>query len=402
MPRQIWIFIQRILLAASGVLVALIVLEMGARLLPPPYEDTGDKADICSNQLGWRGRPNFTSTVGTDDYFHNLTLSSVGMHDTDHPKSKPANTFRIMMLGDSFVRAHQVREKETSHQVLENLLNSQDLCQNIEVMNAGVDGWGTGQELLYYRNEGRYYQPDLVLLMFYISNDMADNLPGRGITLDGRNCYAPYFVLCGDQLDPNPRLFAPGIRSPLGDCSFGKKILSNVLGRIYQSSRLYNQIEPLLATRPPGVSALDYYTNANEAFDYSMQLTIALVKQLEEEVRKDGAGFAVVLISPSDLIDFTRMSAGEREEVYQRLPFMRRAEEIPPPNQFLVEVLTNEGIEVLDLLPSFVEHIDKTGEMFRFQNDKHWNVAGNRLAAETIYRWLIENYEFSEGRKTAF
>jgi len=393
MSRKVSKIFQRILLVTGGALVALIILEMGARFLPPPYEDTGDKADVCSNQLGWRGKPNFTSTVGTDDYFHDLMLNSIGMHDTDHPQSKPANTYRIMMLGDSFIRAHQVREAETSHQILENLLNSQDLAQNIEVISAGVDGWGTGQELLYYRSEGRYYQPDLVLLMFYIGNDMEDNLPGRGITLDGRNCYTPYFVLCGDQLDPDPWLFAPGIRLPVGDCSFGKKILSRVLGRIYQSSRLYTQIEPLLATRPPNVSALDYYTQANEAFDYSMQLTIALVKQLEEEMRKDGAEFTVVLISPPDLIDFTQMSASEREEVYQRLPFMRRAEEIPPPNQFLVEALTDEGIEALDLLPSFVEHSVKTGEMLRFQNDKHWNVAGNRLAAETIHRWLSENYE---------
>jgi hypothetical protein len=139
---------------------------------------------------------------------------------------------------------------------------------------------------------------------------------------------------------------------------------------------------------------LDYYTQKNEFYDYSLELTIALIKQLEEEVTEDGAEFAVVLISPPDLIDFMRMSASEREAVYQRLPFMRRAEEIPPPNQFLVQQLSVEGIEVLDLLPSFVQHIDTTGETLRFQYDKHWNVSGNRLAAETIYNWLSQNHEY--------
>ena len=47
----------------------------------------------------------------------------------------------------------------------------------------------------------------------------------------------------------------------------------------------------------------------------------------------------------------------------------------------------------LDLLPSFVQHIDTTGEMLRFQYDKHWDVSGNRLAAETIYNWLSQNHE---------
>jgi len=99
MPRLVWKAFQNTLLVVGGVLVALIVLEIGAGFLPLPYEDTGAEADICSNQLGWRGRPNFTTTVGTDDYFHNLKLNSAGMHDTDHTQSKPANTYRILLLG---------------------------------------------------------------------------------------------------------------------------------------------------------------------------------------------------------------------------------------------------------------------------------------------------------------
>lgn len=383
-----------IFIVMGGVLIALILLEVGSRFLPPPYDDLGNTADVCSSQLGWRGRPHFETTVATDDYVHDLTLNSVGMHDEEHPQSKPADTFRILVLGDSFIRAHQVIEAETSHQVLEDMLNSEDTPLHFEVISAGVDAWGTGQELLYYRSEGRFYEPDLVLLMFYIGNDITDNLPGRGLTLNGRNCYMPYFVLCGDQLDANPWLYVPGVRPPIGQCPFVKRTLSNILGKIYQSSHLYAQIEPLLVASPPDVVALDYYTQENELFDYTLKLSIALIKQLHEEVRKDGAEFGVVLISPSDLIDFSRMSSSEREAIYQRLPFMRRAEEIDPPNQFLVDVLSREGIKVLDLLPLFVEHIDKTEEVLRFEQDKHWNVVGNRLAAESIYDWLQENREF--------
>jgi len=393
MSRPVRKIFQKALLAVGGVLVALVLLELGARLLPPPYDDVGDTADVCSNQLGWRGRPLFETTVATDDYVHDLRLNGDGMHDEAHTQPKPENTYRILMLGDSFIRAHQVRHEETAHQVLEDLLNGQDSSQHFEVISAGVDAWGTGQELLYYRSEGRDYQPDLALLMFYIGNDIGDNLPGRGLTLNGRNCYTPYFVLCGGQLDAAPWLFAPGVSPPIDECPFGKKVLSNVLGRIYQSSRLYAQLEPLVATSPPGVSAMEYYVGDNEYFEYALQLTIALIKQLEEEVRKDGGEFAVVLISPSDLVEFTLMSSSEREVVYQRLPFMRRAEEIPSPNQFLAEELSSEGIQVLDLLPPFVEYSDRAGELLRFEQDKHWNVAGNRLAAESIYNWLNETYE---------
>ena len=76
--------------------------------------------------------------------------------------------------------------------------------------------------------------------------------------------------------------------------------------------------------------------------------------------------------------------------MYQKLPFMRRAEEIPPPNQVLADDFTRAGIDVLDLLPPFVAYENQTGDLLRFEQDKHWNVAGNRLAGESIYHWLQE------------
>ena len=44
-----------------------------------------------------------------------------------------------------------------------------------EVINAGHFGLGTTQEYLYYATEGRRYDPDLVLLGFYVGNDVIDN-----------------------------------------------------------------------------------------------------------------------------------------------------------------------------------------------------------------------------------
>lgn len=394
MPRRIRKVFQNMFIALGGVLVALILLEFGARFLPPPYENFGETADVCSNQLGWRGRPFFETTVDTDGYVHDLALNSAGMHDEEHPQSKAADTYRVLVMGDSFMRAHQVREAETSHQILEDLLNKKNDSQRFEVISAGVDAWGTGQELLYYRSEGRLYQPDLVILMFFLGNDIDDNLPGRGRTLNGRNCYAPFFALCGDELDASPWLYAPGIRPAIGECPSGRKLLNKVLGKIYQTSRLYSLIEPLFASaRLPEASALEYYAQENELFDYGLQLTIELIKQLDDEVERDGAEFMTVIISPASLVDFTRMDSTEREAVYQSLPFMRQAEQIDSPNQYLTEVLSDEGIRTLDLLPSFVAYIDETGEPLHFEYDKHWNAAGNRLAAETMYSWLGEYFE---------
>ena len=39
--------------------------------------------------------------------------------------------------------------------------------------------------------------------MFFLGNDVKDNLPGRGVTVDGLNHYSPYFVLTGEGFDPD-------------------------------------------------------------------------------------------------------------------------------------------------------------------------------------------------------
>jgi hypothetical protein len=143
-----------------------------------------------------------------------------------------------------------------------------------------------------------------------------------------------------------------------------------------------------VAAEPVQASMLDFYLNRNGNFDYAMALTLALVEQLRNEVERDGAEFGVVLISPVDLIDFFLMSPAERETIYERFPGLRLAEEIPPPNQQLAEQFTKNGIRVLDLYPSFYQHLAETDEALFFEGDKHWNTAGNQLAGEAIYHWL--------------
>ena len=312
--------LSNILIAFLGIGVALGLLEMGARFLPTPFAGDSNPADTSWPHTGWRGKPYYQTTVATGDTVHNLALNSLGMHDTEHSQAKPANTFRILMLGDSFVQAIQVSEGDTAHQVLEDALNGQDSARNFEVLSAGVGGWGTGQQLLYYRHEGQHYRPDLVLLMLFLGNDVKDNLPGRGVTVEGLNHYTPYFVLDGDTLDPEPWYYTPGLAPVMGAHWPGQKTLNNALGKIYQSSRLYAQLEPLVAAEPVQASMIDFYLGRSDRFDYAYELTFALIDRLHQEVRQDGAQFAVVLISPIDLLEFTRMSPAEREIVLPEIP----------------------------------------------------------------------------------
>ena len=72
------------------------------------------------------------------------------------------------------MEAVHVNDDETLGEQLRSLLQSQ-MDRPVEVINAGVSGFGTDQELLWLREEGVKYAPDLVLLAVYPHNDFMNN-----------------------------------------------------------------------------------------------------------------------------------------------------------------------------------------------------------------------------------
>jgi len=354
----------------------------------------------CDDKLGWVGTPNFQGVVEMSGVQTNLIFNSQGMHDSEHALDKPFDTFRILMLGDSFVHAIQVEEKATSHQVLQNYLNQQDKAGNYEVISAGVTGWGTAQELGYYREQGRNFQPDLVLLMVYLGNDFENNLLGQGLTIDQVNCYAPYFAVCNGQLNPEPLTYAPSLSDLQNNCSSFWRSVTNGMGKLYQNSRLYEQLEPLIISRRPRhLFGLDYpspswalYIPADEPdVEQAWQVTLGLIKQLQQEVEADGAKFAVVFFPFSVIIELSTLTPQQQEAILKENPAFATIE-IDRPNKRLAEFLKQHDIPFLDLTPLMIEYQASQTTPLHFAGDLHWTVEGNRFVAETLSQWLVQEH----------
>jgi hypothetical protein len=157
---------------------------------------------------------------------------------------------------------------------------------------------------------------------------------------------------------------------------------------------LYARLEPLLIANQPRFDQLPYYPlyipEKHDFFDYGWQLTIALIEELHQQVKTDGAAFGVVFISPIDVINISRLSTEARKTLYyEKVPDLQKAQ-LDRPNTRLATRLSQDGINFLDLQPVFIQHINETGEGLYYSVDKHWNIAGNRVAAEAIYHWLDE------------
>jgi hypothetical protein len=137
--------------------------------VPPPATEEGLR--IPHRTRGWTLDPGKSAMQFTLDYVVNVRINSKGLRDVEHEYEPTPGTFRIVVLGDSFMEAYQVNYEKS----LPRLLNYRLRDPQAEVVNLGVAGYGTYQEYLYLKEEGLKYRPKLVLLSFLPADDVIDN-----------------------------------------------------------------------------------------------------------------------------------------------------------------------------------------------------------------------------------
>lgn len=109
-----------------------------------------------------------------------VSINSDGMRDNrDYELNHDEDTFRVAIIGDSYVEAIQVDVKETFWRILENELNSSCLNQKVkhfEILPFGVSGHGPAQYLQSIKNRVLKYEPNLIMVVFTPGNDFRNSL----------------------------------------------------------------------------------------------------------------------------------------------------------------------------------------------------------------------------------
>ncbi len=176
-------------------LVALLLVEVGLRLLGIRFDAS---FYVYDPTLAWALRPGAAGwSVSEGDTY--VRINSEGQRDIERSIEKPPGTFRVAVLGDSMVESRQVSLDETYCMLTEKALPRCPAMagQRVEVLNFGVNGYGTAQEFLLLTTRVWKYRPDLVLLVFYPGNDLFDNSRPLDYAAQGLR---PYFVFRGDEL----------------------------------------------------------------------------------------------------------------------------------------------------------------------------------------------------------
>jgi lysophospholipase L1-like esterase len=133
-------------------------------------------SEMCFRAVGFFGhqqvavndRPKFYYKSGGTESFRNYP----------YEPEKPANTFRIATVGDSFTYPHELQFDDVYPKRLERMLNLGGPgapAVHTEVINYGMAGLGTAQEVTYVK-EALKDHPDMLILQITLNDPAADNL----------------------------------------------------------------------------------------------------------------------------------------------------------------------------------------------------------------------------------
>lgn len=309
-----------------------------------------------------------------------------GMRDRDRSLDKSPGEFRIALLGDSAVEAVQVKPEEVANIRMEELLRKKGY-QDIEVLNFGVEGIGTTQELLIYKDRVRRFHPDLVILL-WVDNDVMNNssmIQPRAYGI--HTWYCPYYDLEPDGkliLRPVQRRAFNGVRSFLESHSL----------LVYYGERTWLKVNvPGYRWKGLPVWYGLYADSLDTEWEQAWQITEKVMALLNQTVENDGIKLAIEVhpefyeIDP----DWRRRVAKEVEMQPSSLPALtpRQTEER------LKQIATRNHLTLDFLYPYFQAYRNShrlRWPYFSFTCDPHHGALGNEVEAEAIVRSLEEHH----------
>lgn len=306
-------------------------------------------------------------------------VNSQGLRDIERSYQKPLGTFRILALGDSFTEAHSVQREERFTTLIESMLsNAAGRKGRIEVLNGGTDGYSTDQELLFFLEEGRKYQPDVVLLMLYPENDVYDNASFNS----GKA--KPRFALVNGHL----RLTNVPLRPPIPrggedpDRRWGNFRNHLAFYQFLQLSLRYPVV--MFGNKLPEQFGV-WLIEESETFREAWALTRAILRHFQEVAWKEGVEL-IVCVLPSRL----QVSSKDWRSLVSTYRLAENEWDLEKTSTLFGKICQEAQLHCLDLLSDFRQVSDPVHLFYSI--DRHLHPQGHRLVAAKLLDYLMQEF----------
>ena len=279
-----------------------------------------------------------------------VSTDSWGLRDREYGPPPPG-TLRVYVLGDSLIFGYGVPIEQTYTRALERLL-SQRLGRPVEVVNGGIPGYGTLQELAFFEETAERVQPNVVVLVSSVLNDATDNVK-----------------------------YESRAQHRLG-------VAHGPLFRVVSWLRENSQLMLLLKRRFTGNDAVEelqvHAVHPPAKVERGLQLIEESLQGFAQAAHRHGATFGAVLTPAHRQVSPAMWAETLRHHKLRAADYARNQ-----PDARLMGYAQHAGIPMLDVQPMIEQHQE---EQFYWDGDgEHWEAHGHELMAEATADFLARH-----------
>lgn len=340
------------------------------------------------SDLGFRVNP---ETPGTNEY---------GFNDRDYPLEKAPGTYRIVVVGDSYSWAGNLDGNYTA--LLEQQFEDYYGAPKVEVINVGFPMADPPMYLGMLQKYGLKFNPDLVVLGFFVGNDLHTPVNQKRIVLNDtfididrtKELKILGYPIIGQSrvkmfLQQRYRIFQEQLKLQQAQQENQGKF-ELIEGAIAQDTPAPNP-----SPEPPPIYSEETFLDIERwkleinnlpayqagkftpQFEYSLQAVVQMAELLKEK----NIPFVVALYPSEYQIDQTLAS-----KIFTEYELNPQDYDLELPQKVIIEALEAHDIDYLDMLEPFQEAGKE--QVLYILRDTHWNLTGNQLAANLLFNTL--------------
>lgn len=330
----------------------------------------------------------FALPAGT--LINGFVTNSGGFLSPEIPYAKDNNTLRILLIGDSFAVGVVPYPKNFIRIVEKKLNESGQFKKRIEVINLGISGIGPATYERLLSVEGLKYNPDLVIVSFFVGNDFTDDVILKS-KIDKEEYKKPakwfdkiaLFNLIRNLLLVTRFSKSLNVATPTNGDKLGTYTGQGVEN--YEPLKAYPD-DSMEAFLEQIKSHLYIFIKEYGAFDNDfseVKETLSEIKNICNQNQKP----LLFLIFPDQLqTNKQLLESVESSEEAKRIDNDLAQRE-------LSEFFQAENIEYIDVLPDF-KKLEKPEELYQ-PIDTHFNSIGNEEVAKIIYQPIFDKLKES-------
>jgi lysophospholipase L1-like esterase len=358
-----------------SVLIFLAVLEIGVRVFHLSAPRLGQQDPVL-------GTGYIPGQRQINEHGVEIEIGAHGARGPTPSVDKKPGVFRVALLGDSFLQSETMPHDDVFHRVAARRLKRSG--RRVELINFGVEGYSTVQQYLQFGHIVKRYRPDLVVLFFYVGNDLYENHPPRehrpGFRIEnGELVYVPFEVKGGrrnavrDFLRKHVRVYnyLPDLIRMRLEVAERKLARRELRDPAAEEKAQFEKMADAEATA---------YVLQHEPNHVRWRVTLELIERLNREVRASGGRLALAVI-PTITQLYDRYYEIMKNE-FQPGPTGRW--DRFGPQKRLKSFARSHDILYVPLSETLAAEVAKSGRMLYLSGDYHFNRLGHELAGRAL------------------